>query len=191
MGGIIAYRGKTELDAIALWCKDHADALEVLRRLFVPDSVEEATRTTFKKELNRQKSGLETSGILDGLAPDSSWPDAKIYMARLVCYVWSNFERYNSNEKAADYVFRIAREGGRLYADCRYARTLLEKYGKQASTIRKEAKILHAAGTHFKKGRWSGMEMPPTMTQLAKKSKAEEEREKRRENNMNRRMKND
>lgn len=59
------------------------------------------------------------------------------------------------------------------------------------STKIANAKILHAAGTHFKKGRWSGMEMPPTMTQLAKKSKAEEEREKRRENNMNRRMKND
>lgn len=173
-----ASKGKIELDAIAAWCKDHISALDFLRSLFAPDSkmVKEVLQTTFKKELNTIRAKLEEPDLLGDLAPDSNWEDARDYMARLVYYVWNNSEAYNSNGKAADYVFRIAREGCRLYDDCHYARTLLTKYDKQIRTIRKEARILHAKETHRKKkGKWSGMEKPPTRAQLVKASKAAED----------------
>ena len=104
-------------------------------------------------------------------------------MARLVCHVWNNVDGRNSNSKAADYVFRVAREGSRLYADCKYARTLIAKYGRQESTIIKEAKQLHAKETHFKKRKWSGMERPPTVAQQAKKSERDEMQQMRKEKN--------
>lgn len=181
MACFITYKDKTEIDAIAAWCEDHSSALGILRRLFAPgiNTVKEAIQTTFKEEFGKLKGKLANQGILDGLYPDDKWKDAKIYMARLVCYVWNNLESYGSNAKATDYVYRIAREGCRLYADCCYARALLKKYGKQIATIRKEAKILHAKETHFKRDKWSGMEKPPTMSQLAKASKAREVREER------------
>lgn len=178
MTDVITYKGKIELNAIAAWHKDHAPAIDFLRSLFAPDSkvVKEVLQTTFKKELNTIRAKLEEPDLLDNLDPDSIWKDAKDYMVRLVCYVWNNFEAYNSNGKAVDYVFRVAREGCRLYADCRYARTLLAKYGKQISTVGKEARILHAKGTHRKKkGKWSGMEKPSTWAQLVKASKAAED----------------
>lgn len=179
MTDVITYKGKIELDAIAAWCKDHTPALDFLRSLFAPDPkvVKEALQTTFKKEFNAIRAKLEVPDLLDNLDPDSNWEDARGYMARLVYYVWNNFEAYNSNGKAADYVFRIAREGCRLYDDCHYARTLLAKYGKQISTIKKEARFLHANGNHFRKGKWSGVEKPPTWTQLVKASKAAEDRQ--------------
>ena len=179
MTDVITYKGKIELDAIAAWCKDHTPALDFLRSLFAPDSkvVKEALQTTFRKELNTIRAKIEEPDLLDNLDPDSSWEDARDYMAHLVCYVWNNFEACNSNGKAAEYVFRIAREGCRLYADCRYARTLLAKYGTQISTISKEARILHACGTHFKKRKWSGMEKPSTWAQEVKASKAAEDRQ--------------
>ena len=180
MADVITYKGKIELDAIAAWHKDHVPAIDFLRSLFAPDSkvVKEVIQTTFKEELNAIRAKLEEPDLLDNLDPGSSWEDARDYMARLVCYVWSNVETSNSNVKAAEYVFRVAHEGCRLYADCRYARTLIAKYGKQISTVRKEARNLHAKGTHRKKkGKWSGMEKPPTWAQLAKASKAAEDRQ--------------
>lgn len=183
MDAFIIYKGKMELDAIVAWCKDHSDEIDLLRRVFVSDAkVGECTRqTTFTDELSLLKAGLEEPDLLCDLAPDARWNDAKAYMAQLVCYVWNNLDAYNSNAKAADYVFRVAREGSRLYADCKYARTLVAKYGKQTSTIIKEAKILHANGTHFKKRKWSGMEKPPTVVQQAMISKKEEMRQIRKE----------
>ena len=180
MADVITYKGKVELDAIAAWSKDHTPALDFLRSLLAPDSkgVKEVIQTTFKNEFNTLRAKLEEPDLLDNLDPGSNWKDAKNYMARLVCYVWNNFEANNSNEKAAEYVFRVAREGLRLYADCYYARTLLEKYGKKISTIRKEARILHAKETHHKKkGKWSGMEKPQTWEQGVKASMAAENRQ--------------
>ena len=179
MTDVITYKGKVELDAIAAWSKDHAPVLDWLRQLFVhsPKTGKETFRTTFREEITAFSSGLETSTLMDDIDPNSKWEDARTYMARLVCYVWNNFVAYNSNRKAAEYVFRVAREGCRLYADCRYARTLLVKYGKQISTIRKEARNLHASETHFKKRKWSGMEKPSTWAQEVKASKAAEDRQ--------------
>ena len=183
MADFITYKGTTELNAITAWSGDHVREVKSLRRLFVPDlkEIRQVIRTTFREELAAYPPKLEEPDLLKSLDPAATWKDARIYMARLVCYVWSNVESYDSNEKAADYVFRIAREGDRLYADCRYARTLLEKYDKQVSTIRKEAKLLHAKETHFTKDKWSGMERPPTQHALAKASKKEEDRQKKRE----------
>ena len=178
MADFIRYKGKTELDALAAWCKDHASAMDILRRLFAPDveSVKE-TIQTFEEELGRLKPRLENPDLLGNLSPNTSWKDAKTYMAQLVCYVWNNVETYDSNTKAADYVYRVAREGSRLYVDCCYARTLLKKYGKQVATVRKEAKLIHARETHFKKTKWGGMERPPTRAQLVKASREREARE--------------
>lgn len=183
MADFITYKGTTELNAITAWSGDHVREVKSLRRLFVPDlkEIRQVIRTTFREELAALRPKLEGPDLLGALDPAATWKDARIYMARLVCYVWSNVEPYDSNEKAADYVFRIAREGDRLYADCRYARTLLEKYDKQVSTIRKEAKILHAKGMHFTKDKWSGLERPPTLHALAKASKREEDWQKKRE----------
>jgi hypothetical protein len=183
MADVITYKGTTELNAITAWSEDHVREVNSLRRLFIPDlkEIRQVLRTTFREVLAAYRPKLEEPDLLGSLDPATSWKDAKIYMSCLVCYVWDNVEPYDSNEKAADYVFRIAREGDRLYADCRYARTLLEKYDKQVSTIRKEAKLLHAKGTHFTKGKWSGVERPPTQHALAMASKKEEDREERRE----------
>lgn len=184
MAGQITYRNKSGLEAIAAWCDDHVSAVDSVRRLFAPDlqSFKEVVfRTSFREELEPFRARLETPDLIEHLEPESRWDDAKTYMARLVCYVWENVEASNSNTKASDYVFRIAREGSRLYADCRYARALLEKYGKQVSTVRKEAKLLHAKGTHFKKAKWRGVEKPPTRTQMFKASKVEEDRQIRKE----------
>lgn len=181
----IRYKDKCGLDAIALWSVDHIEEIGVLRRLFAPVSKSEAgTRCgTFSEELAALEQGVDSPGLLDGLVPSAKWEDARDYMARLVCCVWRTNDRYNSHKKAANYVFRIAREGSSHYSDCRYARTLLAKYGKQESTIVKEAKQLHAKETHFKKRKWSGMERPPTVAQQAKKSERDEMRQMRKEKN--------
>ena len=171
------------MEAIADWCSHHADMLDRVRSLFIRDAdvTETGKRTTFTEAFSALEPGLEVPDILEGLVPGKSWKDAKNYMARLVCYVWDNFDRHNSINKAIDYIFRIAREGCRLYADCKYSRTLIEKYGRQISTIKKEAKILHAGECHFKKRKWSGMERPPTIAQMAKKSRMEENQQIKRE----------
>ena len=183
---VICYKGKTDLDAIAAWSVAHADAIDLLRRIFVPVAYAStmACRSTFSDELAALAIGLEVPDLVRELTPGEKWCDAREYMARLVCYVWNNLAECNSHCKAADYVFRIAREGSRLYADCKYARTLIVKYGKQKSTIIKEAKILHATETHFKKRKWSGMEKPPTVATQAKKSKKDEMRQIRQGQNM-------
>ena len=182
---VICYKGETGLDAIAAWSMDHADAIDLLRRIFVPVAYAStmACRSTFSDELAALAVGLEVPDLVHELKPGEKWCDAREYMARLVCYVWNNLAECNSHSKAGEYVFRVAREGSRLYADCTYARTLLAKYGKQESTIVKEAKQLHAKETHFKKRKWSGMEMPPTVAQQAKKSERDEMRQMRKEKN--------
>ena len=182
---VIYYKGKTGLDAIAAWSVSHADAIDFLRRIFVPIAYasNNTCRSTFTEELAALTIGLEVPDLVRELEPGGKWCDAREYMARLVCYVWNNLAECNSHSKAGDYVFRIAREGSRLYADCRYARTLLAKYRKRESTIVKEAKKLHANETHFKKRKWNGMERPPTVAQQVKKSKREEMRQTQKEKN--------
>jgi len=125
-------------------------------------------------ELIKLKPKLEApDDILKNLAPESKWTDAKEYMARLVCYVWGMIPGM-SKPKSVDYVFREAKEGMRLYADCSFARNLLQQYQKQPSTIMTEAAILHSKLTSFRKH--TGLEWPDNWREMVRKSKAKEGR---------------
>ena len=96
-------------------------------------------------------------------------------MAMLVCHVWMTQSGYSA-KKALNYVFRNARENSPLYADCKYARTLRDKYGRSESTVWKDAKILHSSyNTWSKKSKKPYM--PNVWRELAQKSKGRESRE--------------
>ena len=166
-----------------------------LERKITPDDFRAAMRRAFM--LDRQateeiNSGSEAisllpqdetdqtfQGLAQGLEPGKSKKAAKEFMAWLVCYVWCEVPTHGSKNKALDYVFVSAKEGMRLFCECTRARNLLKAYHYNPSTIQTSAAVLHSHLTSWRKR--SKMKWPDNpremMRKLAKKSKAEEERQ--------------
>ena len=126
------------------------------------------------KAIQAAQSGNGASGVpnMSDLNPEQSKADAREYMARLVCYVWCMIPEHKSKDKACDYVFQIAKDGDRLYADCNRARNLLQTYNYNPNTIKTEAATLHAALVTWRKK--TGMEYPLNWRDMVKESKAKE-----------------
>ena len=120
-----------------------------------------------------------TPDLLKDLAPESKKADAIRYCARLVCHVW-NTDKHGGKRKATDYVFVKAKEGESLFGDCRYARTLVEKWGISTGGIMTSAATMHAAQSGGKHIKADGMERPETIREAAKKSRAAEQAERKR-----------
>lgn len=117
-----------------------------------------------------------TSDLLKDLAPDKSKTDAIQYCARVLLHVW-NTREHGGKRKSADYVFVKAKEGESLFGDCRYARTLVKKWGISTGGIMTVAGTIHAKQSGGKHIKADGMERPETMQQAAKKSRAAERAE--------------
>jgi hypothetical protein len=118
--------------------------------------------------------------LLKDLAPESNRADAIQYCARLVCHVWNTGE-HGGKRKSADHVFVKAKGGESLFCDCKYARTLVEKWGISVGGIMTVAAKIHAEQSGGKHIKADGMERPETMRQAAKKSRAKEQAEERAE----------
>jgi len=129
-----------------------------------------STVGTFSEALGNLRTKLETPDLLEGLDPEGSSKDAGIYMAILVCHVWITQGGYSS-QKALNYVFRTSKEGSPLYSDCRYARTLRQKYERSESTVWKDAKMFHSRYCSWKK-RSRNPYMPNIWRDMVQKSKA-------------------
>ena len=82
--------------------------------------------TTIKSTLESLRGEVELPDLLENIDPERHKKDARIYCARLACYVWSNLNK--SKRTCIDYVFREAKEGSRLYADCKLARAYMQKF---------------------------------------------------------------
>lgn len=121
-----------------------------------------------------------TPDLLKDLAPESNRADAIQYCARLVCHVWNTGE-HGGKRKSADHVFVKAKEGESLFCDCKYARTLVAKWGISVGGIMTVAAKIHAGQSGGKHTKADGMERPETMRQAAKKSRAKEQAEERAE----------
>jgi len=142
--------------------------------------IRQSTIGTFSEALGKLRTRVETPDLLDDLEPDDSSKDAGIYMAILVCHVWIPKGGYSS-QKALNYVFRTSKEGSPLYSDCRYARTLRQKYERSESTILKDAKMLHSRYNSWKKGSRRPY-MPNIWRDMVQESKALEKRASRKQN---------
>ena len=121
-----------------------------------------------------------TPDLLKDLTPESNRTDAIQYCARLVCHVWDTGE-HGGKRKSADHVFVKAKEGESLFGDCKYARTLVAKWGISVGGIMTVAAKIHAGQSGGKHTKADGMERPETMRQAAKKSRAKEQAEERAE----------
>lgn len=117
-----------------------------------------------------------TPDLLKDLMPESKRGDAIQYCARLVCYVWNTGE-HGGKRKSNNYVFVKAKEGENLFGDCRYARTLVTKWGISTGGIMTNAATMHAAQSGGKHMKADGMERPETMREAARKSRAAERAE--------------
>ena len=121
------------------------------------------------------KGKVETTDLVSDLSPETSTDDAAKFAARLVCHVWLTMPGM-SKSKATDYVFQRARDGDSLFADCNYARSLVVKYGRNESTVAKDAARLHSRFNSWRKK----SKKPYTANifrMLAKESRAKEEEE--------------
>lgn len=134
-----------------------------------------ATIRKIDESLAWLKPQIETPDLLSDLSPETSKDDAAEFMARLVCHVWLDIPGMSKN-KATDYVFQEAKKGDRLFADCIYARRLRDKYGRNESTVAKDAAELHSRFNSWRKK----SKKPYTANifrMLAKESRAKEEEE--------------
>lgn len=123
--------------------------------------------------LSLLKGKVETPDLVSDLSPETSADDAAKFAARLVCHVWLTMPGM-SKGKATDYVFQRARDGDSLFADCKYARSLVVKYGRNESTVAKDAARLHS---RFNSWRMKSKKpyMPNIWRELSARSKAAED----------------
>lgn len=136
----------------------------------MPNSILNAIRGMLA---NKQKDkGDLLDDLQDGLQPNTKKKDALVYMAQLVCHVWITMPGM-SKLKALDYVFVTAKNGDRLWSDCKYARRLRNLYNYNPTTIAKEAAMLHAKYNTWRK-KSNAPYMPNMWRELVKESKRKE-----------------
>lgn len=126
--------------------------------------------TTIKSALESLRGEVELPDLLENIDPERHKKDARIYCARLACYVWSNLNK--SKRTCVDYVFREAKEGSRLYADCKLARAYMQKFSFLESSVTTLAAVYHAKENHFKHD--DKISRPESMREAAKKSAQKE-----------------
>lgn len=113
---------------------------------------------------------VQVSQFLEGLDPERRRQDATIFCARLCASVWT--ELGMTKDTAADYVFFDAKDGDRLFAACKCARTYFDHYNFKISTVKKYANDIHSKQRKYKQD--DGIARPETMRQAAKESRQEE-----------------
>ena len=129
-------------------------------------------RVTRMLELDAEREDVQSKDFAEDLDPERNQKDAITFCARVVLYAWTQLNK--TKRTASDYVFIGAKEGDRIFAACKRARTYQQCYNFKPSSVETQAGLLHAAETNYI--RQDGIKRPESMHQAAIRSRQEEKK---------------